>query len=140
MSEWLRGLMRRAGSPGEWSVATGVEDGQPVVVRTRSRAPRGMTTEAYPASVEIVWLYDEEGRGGMPASETTARMAAWEDTSGTLEGPGTGLLWMTVTGRGRREWIWFVADADAFVARVGELLARSRDRPPVEVRRSMPRE
>jgi hypothetical protein len=91
-------------------------------------------------SVEIVRLYDERDRGGMPASEMTAKMAAREDTVGTLEGTGTGLLWMTVTGRGRREEIWFVADTDAFVARVGGLLARSRDRPPVEVRRFMPRE
>jgi hypothetical protein len=74
----------------------------------------------------------------MPSPEVSSTMAECEDLLGALEGPGVGLLGITVTGNGRREWVWYVADADSFCGRARDLLAKSGSRFPVEVRISAP--
>jgi hypothetical protein len=92
-----------------------------------------MTSEAYPAAVEIVWRFDG-AQNGMPTPEVSALMSEWEEQLGQLEGPATGLLGITITGNGRREWVWYVAEAPAFISRAQALLARAGGRYPVEVR------
>jgi len=134
MIKWLRRLLGGVPETGEWAVSAGDENGQPVVVRTRTRAPKGMASEAFPTSIEIVWRFDEGAQGGMPPTELAARMAECENVLGALEGPANGLLGMTITGNGRREWVWYVADADEFSARAQDLLKTSGGRFPLEVR------
>src|SRR5262245_13926919 len=134
MTGWLRKLFGGAPKAGEWAVATGEENGHPVVLRTRTSAPHGMTSDAYPAAVELVWRYGAAGEGGMPSAELSSSMAECEDLLATLEGPGSGLLGITITGNGRREWVWYVKDPESFCVRAQDLLARSGSRFPVEVR------
>ena len=136
MKAWLRRLFGAAPEADEWRISTGDEAGQPVVVRTRTRPPRGMTADGYPASVEVLWRFDGMGRGGLPPPELAMLMDACEGLLQTLEGPANGMLGIAITGNNRREWIWYVADADAFAARVRALLVTSGARFPVEVRRS----
>lgn len=136
MIGWFRRMLAGAPEASEWAVATGDENGQPVIVRTRTRPPQGMSSERYPASVEIVWRFDGRDHGGMPTPELSTLMTECENVLGTLEGPTNGLLGITITGNGRREWVWYVAEADAFSARVRDLLAASGSRFPVELRSS----
>ncbi len=133
MKAWLRRLLGGAPEPGEWALGTGNEDGHPVVVRTRTRPPQGMTGDGYPVTVEMVWRFDGGAQDGMPPSELSALMAECEDVLHSLEGPANGMLGITITGNNRREWIWYVADAEAFAARVRALLAAAGGRFPLEL-------
>jgi hypothetical protein len=134
MKSWLRRLLGGAPEAGEWVLGTGDEAGRPVVVRTRTRPPRGMSLDGYPASVEIVWRFDGGARDGMPTSELVARMDECDAMLHTLEGPANGMLGMAITGNNRREWVWYVADAETFSTRVRALQAISGGRFPIEVR------
>jgi hypothetical protein len=135
MIGWLSRLLGRSSEPAEWMVATGNESGEPVIVRTRTGAPRGMSLDRYPASVEIVWRF---GESGMPPPELVALLGQCEDALGVLEGPKNGLLGITITGKGRREWVWYVADVTSFCGRAQELLATSASGFPVEIRSGPP--
>ena len=106
------------------------------MVRTRTRAPRGMTSQGYPASVEIIWRFDGSRQDGMPSPEVGALMAECEDVLDALEDSRHGFLGMSITGNGRREWVWYAADPAVFSTRAQELVAESGNRFPVEVRRS----
>jgi hypothetical protein len=132
MIKWLRRLIGGSQAT-EWAVSTGNDNGQPVVVRTRTRAPQGMSSDRYPASVEIVWRFEGD-RGGMPGAELVALMTECEDLLGTLELPANGFLGIAITGAGRREWVWYVADAEAFALRIRDLVGASGGRFPLEVR------
>jgi hypothetical protein len=131
MLGWLHRIFGRDSEPAEWMVATGNENGQPVIVRTRTRAPRGMTADRYPASVEIVWRFAD---AGMPSSEILPLLEECEDALGKLERPMNGLLRITITGCGRREWVWYVADPVSFCDQTRTLLASFGTRYPVELR------
>ena len=132
---WLRTLLGSARNGPEWSVATGDEDGHPLVVRTRVSAPQGMSLASYPATLELVWRFDGEDNGGMPPSDLLPRLDQFEDLIGAFEGPANGLLGITITGNGRREWVWYVADSDSFAARVQTAISASSTPCPVQVRK-----
>lgn len=134
MKAWLRRLFGAAPEAGEWMLGTGDEAGHPVVVRTRTRPPGGMSLDGYPASVEIVWRFDGGARNGMPTSELAALMDECDQLLHTLEGPANGMLGLVITGNNRREWVWYVADAEVFSTRVRALRTISGDRFPIEVR------
>jgi hypothetical protein len=136
MKAWLRRLFGAAPEPEEWMLRTGDEAGHPVVVRTRTRPPRGMSLDGYPASVEIVWRFDGAAQNGMPTSELVAQMDECDGILHTLEGPANGMLGLAITGNNRREWVWYVADPETFATRVRALQAISGDRFPIEVRPS----
>jgi hypothetical protein len=128
---WLRRFFGVGAALDDWSVATGDEKGHPVIVRTRTRAPRGIVLEQYPASVEVTWSFDGSNTNGMPTPELQARMSECEDLLATLESSSNGLLGMSITGNGRREWIWYVANADDLASKVQGLV---KQRFPVGVR------
>lgn len=134
MKSWLRRLFGAAPEAGEWVLGTGSDAGHPVVVRTRTRPPRGMSLDGYPASVEIVWIFDGAAQNGMPTSDLAAQMDECDQMLHTLEGPANGMLGLAITGNNRREWVWYVADAEAFATRVRALQAISGGRFPIEVR------
>jgi len=130
---WLRKRFGRQRDIGEWTMATGSEGGFPLVIRTRVRAPQGTSSGAFPETVEVVWRFDSSNTNGMPATDLTALMMECEDALDALEGAATGFLGISITGNGRREWVWYVMDADAFRAHVRELVARSGNRYPLEL-------
>jgi hypothetical protein len=114
-------------------MATGSEDNLPVVIRTRVRAPEGISSDAFPDTVEIVWRFDGRSTNGMPATDLSALMMECEDALDALEVSGVGFLGISITGNGRREWVWYVVNAERFRAAVRDLTARSGDRYPLEL-------
>ena len=129
MIGWLRKRLAAAPPAGEWAVSAGTENGYPIILRTRTRAPHGMTSERYPASVEMVWRFDGSAHGGMPTAELNALMNACEDALATLESPESGLRGLTITGNGRREWVWYVANADGSTSRSQSWAVRRTSMP-----------
>jgi hypothetical protein len=133
MLDWLRRRLAKPRDISEWTMATGSEDNLPVLIRTRVRAPQGMSSDAFPHTVEIVWRFDARGTNGMPDTDLTVLMMKCEGALDSLESGDSGFLGISITGNGRREWVWYVADADAFRARVRDLLARTGNRYPLEL-------
>ena len=62
-------------------------------------------------------------------------MMECEGALDSLEGSDSGFLGISITGNGRREWVWYVVDGDAFRARVRDLVTRSGDRYPLDLPR-----
>src|SRR5688572_30850641 len=114
-------------------MATGSEDGRVLLIRTRLRAPDGISSDACPDTVEILWRFDASGTNGMPGTALSAQMMEGEDALDALEGRGRGFLGISITGNGRREWVWYVVDGEAFRARARDVMARSGDRYPLEI-------
>ena len=133
MLDWLRRRFAKPRDISEWTMAKGSEDDLPVLIRTRVRAPQGVSSDAFPDTVEIVWRFDAGGTNGMPGIDLTARMMECEAALDSLEGSDSGFLGISITGNGRREWVWYVVNGDAFRARVRDLMARSGDRYPLEL-------
>lgn len=128
---WLLRLLGLGGSPDPWSTSVGSENGQTVIVRTRSGPPAAWPAERYSGSVELLWPYDGSQTNGMPSTETNTAMTEFEDAAAALETPDLGLLGLCITGNGRREWVWYVTDPAVFKKRVATLTA---NRYPVQVR------
>ena len=134
MTAWLRRLLRRRKEGGEWALTLAQENGETVVVRTRTRPPANLDPGAYPHAVELVWRFDGMATAGMPAPDVHALLTECEDLVQGLEGPANGLLGLSITGNGRREWVWYVADPALFSVRLAALLSSSKRAYPLEVR------
>ncbi len=125
---WLWRLLSSLGrptEPEEWSVQVGDEGGAAVILRTRQRPPVGMRGEDYPASVAMVWRFEDTEHKGMPSPELTEQMSSFEDLLRPLEAPGSGLLAITITGNHRREWVWYATDQCAFLAAAQAIVTRA---------------
>ena len=136
--DWLWRRFARPRSISEWTMATGSEDGRVLLIRTRLRAPDGISSDACPDTVEIVWRFDTAGTNGMPGTDLSAQMMECEDTLDALEGRGNGFLGISITGNGRREWVWYVVDGERFRGQVRELMARFGKGYPLEVEAARP--
>ena len=134
MLPWLQRLFRRNKDTSDWAMSVGQENGETVVLRTRSRPPTGMDPNAYPHAVELIWRFDGAATAGMPTPEVHQLLMDCEGLLQILEGSAIGMLGLSITGNGRREWVWYVSDPDVFAREVEELLSASRRSFPLEVR------
>ena len=134
MLAWLQRLFRRKKDADDWALSLGEENGETVVVRTRSRPPTGMDPNAYPHAVELIWRFDGAATAGMPSPEVHQLLMDCEGLLDVLERSGVGMLGLSITGNGRREWVWYVGDPILFSRQVEELLSASRRSFPLEVR------
>lgn len=99
-----------------WTVGTADQDGQPIVIRVRSRMPDAAYRQAQPQLIVVGWPYDGAS-AGQPGADATAAMQAFEDAvdAGLARG-SAGVQVASLTGAGPKEWRYYTADADAFVA------------------------
>jgi uncharacterized protein DUF695 len=134
MASWLRRLFGRKKDANDWSLSVGEEKGETVVVRTRTRPPAGMDPNAYPHAVELIWRFDGAATAGMPTPEVHQLLMDCEGLLHVLERSGSGMLGLSITGNGRREWVWYVRDPALFSRQVEDLVSASRRAFPLEVR------
>lgn len=100
-----------------WTLAT-IEgrEGPPYVARFRSALPSPVLRAAWPTLVIVTWPYDASDSTGMPAAPVHAEMNAFEDAiESSVEAPGIAVQAVSITGRGNREWRFYIQDATAFV-------------------------
>src|SRR4051812_36479825 len=89
-------------------VATGADDGKPLVFRIRNEPPPfAQKKKAFPHLLAVGWQYDSPNEQGMPSEDVVARMGALEDLlTEAFEGARQAFLTVVVTGNGVREWQW----------------------------------
>jgi hypothetical protein len=99
-----------------WTVGTADQDGQPIIIRVRSQMPALAERQRHAQLIVVGWPYDGADTG-LPRSEDTAAMQDFENAvEAGLERGGSGTQVASITGAGHKEWRYYAADADAFVA------------------------
>ena len=134
MLSWLRSLLRRKKTGDDWALSVGQEHGETVVVRTRRRPPAGLDPNACPHAVELIWKFDGAATAGMPSPEVHQLLMDCEGLLHVLERSAIGMLGLSITGNGRREWVWYVSDPVLFARQVEDLVKASGRPFPLEVR------
>jgi len=99
-----------------WTVGTADQDGQPIIVRVRSQMPGVADRQRHAQLIVVGWPYDGT-ETGLPTSDETAAMQDFESAvEAGIERGGAGTQVASITGAGHKEWRYYAADADAFVA------------------------
>lgn len=113
--------MMKEDSP--WSIATGEDNGKPLIFRIRNRPPPFADQSAFPHLLAITWSFDVDVNNGMPLPQEAGRMAELEDLlEKGLEFPGEAFLSVAVTGNGVREWQWYARNPDAVMKLINKTL------------------
>jgi hypothetical protein len=114
-----------------WFIAEAEEEGLPLLFRVRELTPAGVEPKKYPFLISVLWKFEHSGTG-MPADEVMDQMNDFEDRLDALEGPAIGYMMVSITGNGRKEWLWYVADRSRYMSGVNRVLSASPVHYPVD--------
>jgi hypothetical protein len=118
-----------------WAVATGSDNGRPLIYRYILAPPEGIKIGQYPNLLGISWKYDGSARSGMPDPATNQRMVLLEELlEKKLEGTRNAFLTVSVTGNGRKEWQWYSRDIQETMKLLNEAL-QGQDAFPIQISR-----
>jgi len=81
----------------------------------------------------VSWAYDGSGNNGMPDSKDNAGMQRLEVVLGEIARPAFCFEAYRRVGHGLREFVFYVADRDQFLAELNEHLA-SHPRYPLDIK------
>jgi hypothetical protein len=115
-----------------WLIAQSEEEGVPLLFRMRQSIPASVQPERYPELISILWQLENETISGMPEDEELSAIIDFEDRLDGLEGDALGYMMVAITGNGRKEWLWYVADISAFMSAVNVALSSAPLRFPIE--------
>lgn len=113
----------------DWTLAQGKAGGNATIIRALARVPLIEQRRARPVLVSITWAYDGEATGGMPPRAVYDRIEGFEAiVFAALDADAAkGSDWATeaaaITGNGARQWRFYTADAEDFIARFTAALA-----------------
>ena len=116
-------------NPEDWTLAQGKENGNSTIIRALARVPMAEQRAARPVLVSITWAYDGEATAGMPSRAVYDRIEGFESVlfaaldAGTAEGGDWATEAAAITGNGARQWRFYAADAEDFIARFTTALA-----------------
>ena len=115
-----------------WTLATGEDDGKPLVVRIRNQPPSFARKESFPQLLAVSWHYEPDDDRGMPSHDVVERMGQFEEMlMSAFEDACQAFLTVTVTGNGARAWQCYARNADEAMELVNEALG-AYDPFPVE--------
>jgi hypothetical protein len=110
-------------SDDSWGVATGEDDGKPLIFRIRNQPPSFAKKKAFPHLLAVSWPYESPNEQGMPSEGVVARMSQLENLlEGAFEGARQAFLTVVVTGNGVREWQWYARNPEDVMTLVNETL------------------
>ncbi len=106
-----------------WSVATGEDDGKPLIFRIRNEPPSFAREATFPHLLAVSWKYEAPNDQGLPGQDVVETMGQLEDLLvAAFEGARQAFLTVIVTGNGIREWQWYARDAEGTMKLVNEAL------------------
>jgi Family of unknown function (DUF695) len=114
----------------QWTVATGEDNGKPMIVRYRSDTPRDVEITKYPHLLAISWKYEPASDNGMPSKEDNDRMVLFEELLDAVESHRTAYLTVSVTCNGVKEWQWYSRNLKETMAAINKALS---GRPPFPI-------
>jgi hypothetical protein len=110
----LFGCDKREAGGDVWCIATGTENGFPLIVRFRNTVPQGVRPEDYPELITVGWNYNPRANG-MPEAEDNSRLEELENLlDKCIESKRQGFMMMAETSNGRRQWQWYSRDQNEF--------------------------
>jgi hypothetical protein len=117
----------------DWWLARTKEGGNELLYRVRATLPAEATIARYPFLAIVDWVYSARA-DGMPDRDTSSQMYALEDViEQKLEKVSSATLAFTLTGNGKKQWNYYVADKSGFEAIVAAEVHR-KSNLPVQVR------
>lgn len=120
-------------SESNWTMATGEDDGKPLIFRIRNRAPSFATSATFPHLLALTWQFDPTSNNGLPLSDALERMLELENVlEPAFANARQAFLTVVVTGNGVREWQWYAKDPDEIMKLVNEVLGE-KDPFPIEI-------
>jgi hypothetical protein len=121
MFGWLKNKKKEA-FPDIWSICESQENGLPLIIKLREQPPAGIDCSLYQHLVSILWKYDGTENNGMPDSDLSFEMGEIEDKFEPIEHGSIAYMVAAITGNGRKEWLWYTKDAQAYMQIVNQLL------------------
>lgn len=109
--------------------ATGQEDGLPLVFRSLKSVPEGINQADFPNLISIIWQYNADENNGMPNADENDAQIEFEDALQHLDLNKISRLMLVVTGNGRKEWHWYVRDAEGWMETLNQALVGQRPYP-----------
>jgi hypothetical protein len=110
-------------SDDRWSVATGEDNGKPLIFRIRNKAPSFARKKTFPHLLAVCWQYESPNDQGMPPHDVLERMKQLEGLlEPAFESAHQAFLTVVVTGNGVREWQWYARDAEDVMKLVNDTL------------------
>ncbi len=113
----------------QWTVATGDDNGKPMIVRFRSNVPSGVDIKQYPHLLAITWKYEPSNDGGMPSKPDNERMVLLEQLLDSLEVKCTAFMTVVVTCNGVKEWQWYSRDHEETMRDLNSALSGQKPFP-----------
>lgn len=108
----------------DWTLAQGKAGGHNTIVRALARVPLIEQRKARPVLVSITWAYDGEATAGMPSRGVYDRIEGFEQVLfAALDAEDFATEAAAITGNGARQWRFYTADAEDFIARFTAALA-----------------
>jgi hypothetical protein len=109
-----------------WFLATGEDQGCPLVFRVREAPPRWATIkEDFQRLLAVTWQFDANANNGMPLPHDLERMLELENLlEPVFANARQAFLTVVVTGNGVREWQWYARDSEAVMMLVNETLGQ----------------
>ena len=116
-----------------WTVGHMKIKGFPVVFKFLSQLPNEIKREKLNWLTVIAWKYDGSTNNGMPPKEINVSMIELEDALETIDGDSQIYeMAYTATGNHLKEFVYYIADRDVFMAKFNEALS-GLPRYPLEV-------
>jgi len=107
----------------QWTVATGTDNGFPMIVRSRNAIPIGVVAAEYSHLMAITWKYAPE-TNGMPSKAENQRLEELENLiEGGIEKSRAAIMTVAVTCNGIREWQLYAKDEIVFMEALNKILA-----------------
>lgn len=119
----------RVAPPDWWTTASGQQDGLPVIYSYRQNRPNAADYRDYPHALRVRWSYDRELRSGMPPEAVYASQRGFEAAIESVGEGMVGFLMLVRTGNGRKEWLYYVRDLDAWLDQFNACLEEHQPYP-----------
>ncbi|MES2057799.1 MAG: DUF695 domain-containing protein [Pseudomonadota bacterium] len=106
----------------DWSIATGMVDGNRTIIRVLSALPEADERAERPLLIRVTWTYGET-LTGMPDPAALDTIETFEETIfASIDQQDWATEVAAITGNGAKQWRFYTDDGDNFVARFSAAL------------------